>query len=178
MQETHLKQIKTENEFYIHQVTDLERNLVLARDTTKTVHNKVSKVNLTELSQKQKQLEEELQHEMITRDVFANKIKKIQQDIDKLEDTIKPVLLKKLRMLEQELIQVKGEKDILIKQIDSASKQTLDEVDVQNKQVEKLNSKIATIKQKNRIFERRLAKLTHRDASLSPEERIPRMLHC
>jgi hypothetical protein len=175
MQENHLKQIKAENDFFMRQVQDMEKNLLLLKDSSKRDVNKVNKESLNELVQKQKQLEEELQHEIITRDIFATKMKKIQDDINNLEDSLKPVLLKKLKVLEQELIQAKGEKDILIKQTEILNKQSSAEIDVQNKQLEKHNLKVAHLKQKNRVFERRLAKLTHRDYSISIEEHIEKI---
>lgn len=175
LQEAHLRQIRSESEFYIKQVADLERNLITVRDTSKQSNNKVAKVNVQDLIFKQKSLEDEYEHEIAARDVFANKMKTIQLDIDNLEDSLKPVLLKKLKVLEQELIQVKGEKDILTKQIDVLNNQHNSEIEGCNKQLERVNLKVASLKQKNKTFERRLAKLTHRDYSITMDEHIEKI---
>ena len=57
--------------------------------------------------ERQKQLEETLEQEISTRDEYVTKVRSIQADIETLEDTLKPVVMKKLKVLEHELIQAK-----------------------------------------------------------------------
>ncbi len=117
-------------------------------------------------------MEEEILRDTQERDAHANKVRVIQEEISKVEDVLRPVLMKKVKLLDQELIQVKGEKDILAKQIESLKQQQQEGLDNQNKLLEDANAQVANLKQNNIKLQQRFARLTYKDTSISLDEHM------
>jgi cell division protein FtsB len=55
------------------------------------------------------------------------------------------------------------------------NKQLSQDIDKENKQLEKYNGRVVSLKKKNALFEKRLAKLTQRDFSITVDEHIEKI---
>lgn len=60
-------------------------------------------------------------------------------------------------------------------QVDVVSKQISTDIDKENKQLEKYNGKVVALKKKNMLYEKRLAKLTQRDFTITVDEHIEKI---
>ncbi|PRP84845.1 hypothetical protein PROFUN_07499 [Planoprotostelium fungivorum] len=176
-------QAKGEADYYTKQVQELERSLRSCNEITEVfqiadANNTNKKSTLlkrisygTDMMRK-RVLTEQMQREGKERKALMDKMATVKNNIQSTDDTARKGLLKKIKLLDQEIVQIRSERDFLMKQIGTTRERSAEVIQKHTKNLEDTNKELIRLTQQIAGFEQKLATLTHRDKAMPLEEHL------